>query len=46
MQRYLPAIYGGIAALLIVRGMVRGGLGAQAQQMYVDFFIAPAGGGE
>lgn len=39
-------LWGGLAALIILRGMARGGLGASAQSAFVSIFVgAPAGEG-
>lgn len=40
MRAYLPYVYGGIAALIVLRGAARGGLGTQAQSTFNSIFVA------
>lgn len=40
MRAYLPYVYGGIAALLALRGAARGGLGTSAQSFFNTTFVS------
>lgn len=39
MRAYLPYLYGGLAALIVLRGAARGGLGTAAQQTFAKVFV-------
>lgn len=42
MRRYLPYAYGALAALIVLRGAARGGLGTTAQQYFGSIFVEVA----
>ena len=46
MKRYIPVVYGGIAALAVIRAMARGGLGTFGQQQFVAIFVPASGNAE
>lgn len=40
MPRYLPYIYGGLVAILAIRGAARGGLGSTVQGYFNAIFVS------
>ena len=45
MRKYLPYLYGAAGALIILRGMARGGFGAKGSQWFGDIFVKTTSNG-
>jgi hypothetical protein len=39
MRAYLPYVYGGLAALIVLRGSARGGFGTAVQGYFASVFV-------